>query len=433
MPRARPGIAAGEQSASAETAGVPSPCQLRLAELAAFEPLPPITGPGQCRATDVVRIGAVLLPDKRRVALSPAPTLRCPMAEAVTHWITDDVAPAVAALGSSLRGIETFDSFNCRPRNNVAGAQVSEHGHANALDVRAFKLADGKVVELNNANASKPLREKVRESACARFSTVLGNGADAHHESHVHVDLMERRSQYKICQWDVLDPVETAALAAKKAAAAAARAPTESGKPGDVPLPRPRPADNADANNPPAASAPSSTKEGTMRRSAALSIAASLAASTMAQAEDQTVTVGPWTIAASYKGDKFEDCSMSRSADELGVMFVRAQDGLALLLDSGKWKLERGRAYPVRLVAGSRSIDAKALADSKAVSIPLGDRTFNKRLRHAGVLEVRGEGATLRVPMDGSTAALRRLESCFDKNSRVGAETNPFVARSRSP
>ena len=171
-----------------------------------------------------------------------------------------------------------------------------------------------------------------------------------------------------------------------------------------------------------------------MRTTAALSVAASLAAaSTMAQAAEQTVTVGPWTIAASYKGDKFEDCSMSRSADELGVMFVRAQDGLALLLDSDKWKLERGRTYPVRLVAGPRAIDAKAQADSKAVSIALADHGFNKRLRHAGVLEVRGEGATLRVPMDGSTAAMRRLEACFEKNVRNGAEVNPFVARSRSP
>ena len=124
---------------------------------------------------------------------------------------------------------------------------------------------------------------------------------------------------------------------------------------------------------------------------------------------------------------------MSRSADGLGIMFLRAQDGLGLLLDSKKWKLERGRTYPVRLVAGSRSIDAKALADSNAVTIALTDRAFNKRLRHAGVLEVRGEGATLRVPLDASTAALHRLETCFDKNIRGGAESNPFVAHSRSP
>jgi hypothetical protein len=119
---------------------------------------------------------------------------------------------------------------------------------------------------------------------------------------------------------------------------------------------------------------------------------------------------------------------MSRSTDELDITFVRAQDGLLLLLDSQKWKLERGKAYAVRLVAGSRSVEAKALAENKAVTIALVDRSLDERLRSADALEVRGEGATLRVPLDGSTAALGRLEACFDKNNRAGVETNPFVS-----
>ena len=48
-------------------------------------------------------------------------------------------------------------------------------------------------------------------------------------------------------------------------------------------------------------------------------------------------------------------------------------------------------------------------------------------------LEVRGEGATLRVPLDGSMAALGRLETCFEKNSRTGVDNNPFVAPNRKP
>ncbi len=168
-----------------------------------------------------------------------------------------------------------------------------------------------------------------------------------------------------------------------------------------------------------------------MRTPVAFSLAVSLA--TSALPKEQTVTVGPWTIAASYKGDKFESCSMSRSTAELDITFLRAQDGLLLVLDSQKWKLERGKTYTVHLVAGSRSVEAKALAEFKAVTIALADRALNERLRIADVLKVRGEGATLRVPLDGSTAALRRLEACFDKNSLAGIETNPFVAPSRKP
>src|SRR6516164_7853621 len=148
----------------------------------------------------------------------------------------------------------------------------------------------------------------------------------------------------------------------------------------------------------------------------------------MAHAEEQRMTMGPWTIATSYKGDKFDGCSMDRSAAELSITFVRAQEGLMLFLESNKWKPENGKAYTVRLVAGSRSVEAKALAESKAVTIALTDRALNERLRTADVLEVRGEGASLRVPLDGSTTALGRLEACFERNSQEGVETNPFVA-----
>ena len=247
LPRARPVDIPGDQSSTPRTEAVVSPCQSRLAEVAAFKPLPPITGPGDCAATDVVALDAVLLPDNRRIVFSPTATLRCPMAEAVTHWVRDDVAPTIATLGKSLRGVETLDSFDCRHRNGIADAKLSEHGRANALDVRAFELASGAAIGLTDASVAKSLREKLRQSACARFSTVLGNGADAYHDSHVHLDLIERSNNYRICQWDVLDVIETAALAAKKAAAAAAVA----SKASDIPLPRPRPLVNTASSDRP--------------------------------------------------------------------------------------------------------------------------------------------------------------------------------------
>lgn len=147
--------------------------------------------------------------------------------------------------------------------------------------------------------------------------------------------------------------------------------------------------------------------------------------------DDQTVTLGLWSIATNYKTDKFESCTMNRSTGELGITFVRGQDGLLMLLDSPKWKLTRGKAYPVRLIAGTRSVDAQALADAKSVAIALEDSRLNSNLRMANVFEVRGQGATLRIPLDGSAAAFERLEKCFGK--RETAETNPFVAPNRKP
>jgi len=77
--------------------------------------------------------------------------------------------------------------------------------------------------------------------------------------------------------------------------------------------------------------------------------------------DNQIVTVGPWTIATTYKADKFDNCTMSRSTDEVGISVVWTKEGQLLFLNSPKWKLDRGKAYGVRLVAGSRSVEAEAL------------------------------------------------------------------------
>jgi len=188
---------------------IPSACQVRLtSDLAVTQPLRPITGPGSCGADDLVRLEAVLLKDGERIALAPAATLRCPMAEAVAHWVRDDVAPAADTLGSSVRKIATATSYECRERDRVPGAKLSEHGRANALDLDDLTLANGTVVDLTDKTASQEFRELVRQSACNAFTTVLGPGSDDFHKTHIHLDLIERRGNYRICQWDVLTAPE---------------------------------------------------------------------------------------------------------------------------------------------------------------------------------------------------------------------------------
>jgi len=214
LPRPRP-------AAAPTVVAEPSPCQLRLAAggRVQFAALPPLAGPGACGAPDVVRLDAVVMPDRTQVALVPPPTLRCTTAAAIGDWVRDEIGPAAAGLGAPLRSIENYDSYDCRGMNRVNGAKLSEHGKANALDIRSVKLADGKVVRLTDVAVARSFRERLRQSACARFMTVLGPGSDGYHEEHVHVDLAERHGDYRLCQWEIREPVEIA----------------------DVPLPRPRP------------------------------------------------------------------------------------------------------------------------------------------------------------------------------------------------
>ena len=192
----------------------PSACRLALTDEIAIAPsIPDIHGAGGCGGEDLVRLEAVVLPDKHLVSVKPAAILRCAMASAIADWIRTDMAPLAASLGSVISDLDNFDSFECRGRNRVLGARLSEHGRANALDVRALKLADGQSISLTDRTVSRELRENVLHSVCARFSTVLGPGSDWYHEDHIHLDLMERHNNYKICQWNVWDPLpQTAPL-----------------------------------------------------------------------------------------------------------------------------------------------------------------------------------------------------------------------------
>ena len=231
MPRPRPAQAPGAEPPPAQAPEAsepeepppPSACRLRLtAELAIAPSQPPLVGRGECGVEDVVRLEAVVLRDKTRVAVTPPAIVRCTFAEAIVQWVREDLAPAVRPLGAPLRSLDNYAAYDCRGRNRIVGAKLSEHGKANAIDVRSVKLANGTLVGLTDPNVGKDLRLGLRKSACARFTTVLGPGSDGYHEDHVHVDLAERTGGHRMCQWDVREPGEEPAAA--------------------VPLPVPRPA-----------------------------------------------------------------------------------------------------------------------------------------------------------------------------------------------
>ncbi len=139
--------------------------------------------------------------------------------------MTSSAAPRPWAQNS--RPSRTSNSFECRGQNRVPGARLSEHGRANALDIRAFRLKNGQTVQPTDVAVSRNFRLAMKNSVCARFTTVLGPGSDGYHEDHIHVDLAERRSGYRICQWDIRDTSPSADYALQSATT--------------IPLPRPRP------------------------------------------------------------------------------------------------------------------------------------------------------------------------------------------------
>lgn len=153
----------------------------------------------------------------RQVELSSPATLNCEMATALGRWVDRVSAYTEAMFNEPVTGISIGTSYYCRPRNNREGADISEHGFANAADVTGFTLADGTSIslpgdwpgpdEIKDGPGGKPdyaarTMSHAHDAACGFFTTVLGPEANALHRDHIHVDLgcHGQRCTAKMCE-----------------------------------------------------------------------------------------------------------------------------------------------------------------------------------------------------------------------------------------
>jgi hypothetical protein len=154
-----------------------------------FRPLPDRVYTNGCSVVGAVQLLDIGTPVTNLGAMT------CPLARGFDHWVREAVQPAARVwLGTQVVKIESFGTYSCRPVNNQAGARLSEHGRANAVDVGAFLLADGrKVTVLDGWSGSdenvRRFLHAVHDAGCRRFSVVLGPDANAYHHNHLHFDL----------------------------------------------------------------------------------------------------------------------------------------------------------------------------------------------------------------------------------------------------
>jgi hypothetical protein len=121
--------------------------------------------------------------------------MTCPLARQLARWTREAMQPAASAwLGSRVVRIESLGTYSCRPVNSRPGAKLSEHGRANAVDIGAFVLADGRRITVlagwngGDEDVRRFLRA-VHAAGCRRFGIVLGPDADAFHRDHLHFDM----------------------------------------------------------------------------------------------------------------------------------------------------------------------------------------------------------------------------------------------------
>jgi hypothetical protein len=154
----------------------------------AFTPLPDRNRGHSCSTIGTVRLDDVGVPTTNLGAM------RCGLARAYAGWVRNAVAPAAyQMLGSQLAKVETYGTYACRDTIGTAHAKLSGHAIANAVDVAAFDLADGRRISiLGDWRSADPqvraFLTTIHASACKRFGTVLSPDYNSAHRNHLHLE-----------------------------------------------------------------------------------------------------------------------------------------------------------------------------------------------------------------------------------------------------
>jgi hypothetical protein len=151
-----------------------------------------------CGAPDVV----VYRGSAAKIRWSPPPVVTCSMALGLARFDAMVQEEATRLYGKPVTRIEQGGTYNCRKMARFK--MVSEHSYANAIDLYAFRLKDGRriVVQrdfgaLEKEPAAVPglyLRTVARRAYDeGHFSVVLTRFFDELHKDHFHLDMARYR------------------------------------------------------------------------------------------------------------------------------------------------------------------------------------------------------------------------------------------------
>jgi hypothetical protein len=145
------------------------------------------------------------------IGVSP---LTCQATAALALWVEYIVQPeAQRLLGSRVVAIGDMGTYSCRDiRGGAARNQInkilreidpslvrSQHATANAVDVAAFKLANGETVSVlgdwHDKGQKGAFLRRIHNGACNYFRVTLGPDYNKLHENHFHLD----RGPGRIC------------------------------------------------------------------------------------------------------------------------------------------------------------------------------------------------------------------------------------------
>jgi hypothetical protein len=120
--------------------------------------------------------------------------MQCPLSVATYIWIKAVDQLAQDRFGQGLSKVHHMGSFSCRRQRGNGSGRWSEHAFANAWDIAAFELNDGRLIRVvtgwdGDDRQDKRFLRDARDAACRVFNVTLSPDYNAAHHDHFHVDM----------------------------------------------------------------------------------------------------------------------------------------------------------------------------------------------------------------------------------------------------
>lgn len=196
-----PGTPVKAASASGE-AGPSAADEARLkAQQVHFKRVADVENERGCTIKNAVEVSGVGDVKFTRPAL-----LTVDMAERLGKWVNEVAKPeSVKTLKKQLASLDVYGSYSCRnaygrPFGGRVAGRLSQHAHANAIDIGGFIFADGSKIEYKKdwkaPSDRRTYIHNVSLKGCETFATTLTPDYDRYHWHHIHFDASPRN---KLC------------------------------------------------------------------------------------------------------------------------------------------------------------------------------------------------------------------------------------------
>lgn len=143
---------------------------------------------GACPLHNVVRVR-----DFGPVSLNSSFLASCPLALSSALFVSQQARPLTKTwTGSELVRIEHLGSYACRNIYHRPDARRSEHATAEALDISAFRLANGERVTILHgwrSTKTQPWLQVLLTASCGYYGNGLGPEYNAAHANHFHLGM----------------------------------------------------------------------------------------------------------------------------------------------------------------------------------------------------------------------------------------------------